>query len=341
MENKSTVFFGEVLMRLTTKKGIKLETSNEFDMTIGGSELNTSILMKRLGDNVKMVTILPDSPLGHNTLHFIASNNIGIDNIALKGNRMGLYFNEQGAGSRGGKIIYDRKESAFSQIKGDEFDWDKILDDCSLFHFTGITPALSIGAKDELSKVISLCAKKGIMMSCDVNYRSSLWGKEEASETLSSYLSLTDICIINEEHARLLFDITSEKRDEKGELTKDGYTEIAEKLEHKFGCEYIVLTIRYTVSNEYNKLGCMVYSKGKSYFSDIYDVPSIVDKIGGGDAFTGAFLHCIRNGYDLDFAVNYSVCANVLKHSIYGDVPIISNDEILKVLSGKAGRLNR
>lgn len=340
MKNK-TCFFGEMILRLTPCDLTRLECADTLEMNFGGSELNTAVLMKRLGEDVVYASLLPDSKIGENGIRFLQSNGIPVDYIHRSDKRLPLYFYEKGAEYLGGEVIYDRKNSCFSEMKEDEFDWETILDDCSCFHYSGITPALSGNAKSNLFRALETCRKKNIKVSCDVNYRKALWTPKTCSETMEKALSMTDICIINEEHADILFGIRSDKRDSYGELTDEGYTEIAEKLSEKFNFKYIALTIRRTISSNSNIVRGMLYKDGKSYFSKAYPVENIIDRIGGGDAFTAALLFKLKSDCDYEQAINFGVCANAIKHYIKGDCALTNEKEIESAMTGKGFRLGR
>lgn len=340
--NKTNIcLFGEMLLRLSPNVGYKLDEAKDLNMFWGGCEMNVAHMLANLGETPNYVTILPNNDVGINAKKFLLSNEISCDNIQFTDGRCGIYYYEMGSSERGGKVTYDRAYSSFSQMKKNSFSWASILKDSSFFVFSGITAALGANVVYNVDKALTICKEKNIKTVCDVNYRKALWSVEEAKQTMSFLLSKTDICIINEEHAKTLFDITSMKRADDGELTNDGYIEIAKKIQSKFKCEYVVLTIRYTKSANENIVGCMIYHNKKAYFSSLFTIHNIVDRIGGGDAFTGAFIHALNQGCDLDYIGNYATCANVLKHSLYGDCANISDGEITSLLSGKSQRLSR
>ena len=109
------------------------------------------------------------------------------------GDRLAVYYLENGASMRASNIVYDRKDSSFSIVSPNLFDWDSIFKDCNLFHFSGITPSLSKSAKNLTKVALSEASKRNIMISCDLNYRSNLWTPEEAQETMIPLMEKVDI----------------------------------------------------------------------------------------------------------------------------------------------------
>ena len=116
------------------------------------------------------------------------------------------------------------------------FDWDKIFDGADWFHFTGITPALGDNVAAICLEACKAAKAKGITVSCDLNYRNKLWSKEKAGQVMGELCKYVDVCISNEEDANDVFGIKSEGTEvTAGELNKEGYKEVAQKLTDRFG----------------------------------------------------------------------------------------------------------
>lgn len=337
----SISFFGEMLLRLSPSFDDRLQETKQLSMFWGGAELNTAILLKRLGEDVNYVSFLPDNDIGENARRFLLSNRISDENVFPSSGRCGIYFYEMGFGDRSGKVVYDRQNSSFALSTIDKEQWKTILKDTSHFHYTGITAAVSLSSLSSLLTALEVCKENNITVSCDVNYRKALWTINEAKTAFLELFKYTDICIINEEQAKTLFDITSSSKGDDNELNEHGYEEIAKQLYNTFSFKYVALTMRRTISAKTNILFGSIYDGEKSYFSNKYTVYDIVDRIGGGDAFSSGIIYCLKNNYDLQHTIDFATSANAIKHSIKGDCALVSKEEILGVMTGKGKILNR
>ena len=268
----------------------------------------------------------------------------GVDTslIVRGGKRVGIYYLEKGASQRASKVIYDRAGSAIAEASKSDFDWDKIFEGAGWFHFTGITPALS----DELADIaLEACKKakeKGIIVSCDLNYRNKLWSKEKAGEVMGKLCQYVDVCISNEEDANDVFKIKAPDTDvTAGEINSEGYKYVAEELKKRFGFSYVAITLRESISASDNRWGAMLYDGNDFYFSKKYNV-HIVDRVGGGDSFGAGLIYSLTHNANPADAIEFAVAASCLKHSIEGDYNFVSVDEVNKLAKGDAsGRVQR
>ncbi|MBO4783530.1 MAG: sugar kinase, partial [Lachnospiraceae bacterium] len=210
------------------------------------------------------------------------------------------------------------------------------------FHFTGITPALS----DELAEIcLEACKKakeKGIIVSCDLNYRNKLWSKEKAGEVMNKLCRYVDVCISNEEDANDVFGIKAPNTDvTAGEINSEGYKFVADELKKRFGFSYVAITLRESISASDNRWGAMLYDGSDYYFSKKYNV-HIVDRVGGGDSFGAGLIYSLMHNETPKDAIEFAVAASCLKHSIEGDYNFVSVDEVKKLAKGDAsGRVQR
>ena len=216
---------------------------------------------------------------------------------------------------------------------GDRADW---------FHFTGITPALGDNVAAICLEACKAAKAKGITVSCDLNYRNKLWSKEKAGQVMGELCKYVDVCISNEEDANDVFGIKSEGTEvTAGELNKEGYKEVAQKLTDRFGFKKVAITLRTSISANDNRWAAMLYEDGQSYFSKEY-LMHIVDRVGGGDSFGGGLIYACLNDYDPQATIEFAVAASCLKHSVEGDFNMVSVDEVKKLAGGDAsGRVQR
>ena len=343
-KGKKIVTFGELLIRLSSPGYERLFQNKKLIPTFCGAEANVAVMLSNLGENVKFVSTLPNNDIGVSAIREL--NYFGIDTSAIKliGERMGLYFYENGASQRPSKVIYDRKNSSFSLSKLDNFDWQEIFLDTCWFHFTGINPAISPVINDICKIACYEAKKRGIIISCDINYRSTLWSKECAKKSMDELFKYVDICIGNEEDAEAVFGSCEDNYDfEKGIINNNKYTSIAEGISHKYGCRFCAFTLRSSISASYNKWSGMLYdySTGLSNISDVYEI-HIIDRVGSGDSFAASIIYSFINKYSNQKIIDFSVAASCLKHSIEGDFNRISKDEVEFLINTKGkGRILR
>ena len=239
---------------------------------------------------------------------------------------------------------YGRASSAIALAKRTDFDWDTIFDGADWFHWTGITPALG-GELPEICLDACKAAKaRGLTISCDLNFRKKLWTSQRAGEVMSQLLPYVDVCIANEEDAKDVFGIEAEGTDiNSGKLNRDGYISVARQLSSRFGCKYVAITLRSSISANDNDWAGMLYEAAadKAYFSTTYHV-HIVDRVGGGDSFGGGLIYSMLSGYDVQQTIDFAVAASCLKHSIEHDFNHVSVAEVAALAAGNAsGRVQR
>jgi len=210
---KKVVTFGEIMLRLAPAGYLRFSQSTSFDVIYGGGESNVAVSLANYGVRVDFVTRLPNNDIGQCAMMEMRKRGVGVDKIIYGGERLGIYFLETGAVSRGSKVVYDRAHSAMSSIAPGMIDWDTAFDGVSWFHWTGITPAISQGAADACLEALKIASAKGITISTDLNYRAKLWEYCDAAkreEIMTELTSYCDIVLGNEEDAEMHFGIKPE-----------------------------------------------------------------------------------------------------------------------------------
>ena len=188
-----------------------------------------------------------------------------------------------------------------------------------------------------------MAAKKhGVKISCDLNYRGKLWTREQARAAMTELCRYVDVCISNEEDAKDVFGIEAEGTDvNSGKLNRDGYISVARQLSSRFGCKYVAITLRSSISANDNDWAGMLYDGENYCFSKEYHL-HIVDRVGGGDSFGGGLIYALLNGKDSQSAIEFAVAASALKHSIEGDFNRVTVAEVEKLAGGDgSGRVQR
>ena len=338
----TVVSLGEIMMRLNPKGFRRFIQADEMEISYAGGEANVAVSLANYGYNARYITKLPANDLGQSALNALRHFGVETSFIVRGGERLGLYFLEKGASQRASKVIYDRKDSAIALASASDFDWDRIFEGASWFHFTGITPALG---GDMPAVCLAACKKakeKGLTVSCDLNYRKKLWTRDEAKKVMSSLMPYVDLCIANEEDASDVFGIRAENTDiDGGKLDKKAYVSVAKQICDQFGCKRTAITLRGSLSASVNEWGGMLYDGNEAFFSKNYTI-QIVDRVGGGDSFGAALIYALLENYAGQEAIEFAVAASALKHTIEQDFNLVSVDEVKALAAGNAsGRVQR
>ena len=336
------VTFGEIMMRLAPTGYLRMSQTKQLEMTFGGGEANVAVSLANYGKETRFVTGLPDNDIGTACKGELRRWGVDISKIITKPGRMGIYFCEKGASQRPSKVIYDRADSVVSKLSATDFDWDNILEGAEWFHFTGITPALSDSMAEATLAACQTAKKKGIPISCDLNYRKKLWSREKAGKVMGELMPYVDLLIANEEDAADVFGIHAAASNiTKGEINLDGYRSVAEQLIARFGVKKVAITLRESVSASCNHWSALLYDGKELYVSKKYTM-QIVDRVGGGDSFGGGLIYGLTEGYDCQKALEFAVAASCLKHSIEGDLNAVSVAEVTALAGGDgSGRVQR
>ena len=345
---KKVVTFGEIMLRLSPAENLRFSQVNNFDVVYGGGESNVAVSLANYGVPVEFVTRLPKNDLGECALMEMRKRGVGTQHIAFGGDRLGIYFLETGAVSRGSKVVYDRAHSAIAEIESGMINWDSVFDGVEWFHWTGITPAISQGAADVCLEAVKAASAKGITISTDLNYRAKLWnygGDREAIMTeLTSYC---DVILGNEEDAEKHFGIHPEGLDvhkHGHEVKAASFKSVCEQMMNKFPrAKKVITTLRGSISASHDTWAGVLYDGKKMYETRQYQITHIVDRVGGGDSFMGGLIYGLLNYPENDQnALDFAVAASCLKHTIKGDANLVTVEEVEKLMGGDAsGRVAR
>ena len=339
------VTFGEIMLRLATPGYLRFSQSTEFSATFGGGEANVAVSLANFGIPVDFVTRIPDNDIGQACIMDLRKYGVNTNNIVRGGGRLGIYFLENGAVSRGSKVIYDRAHSAMADIKSGMVDWDAVFEGAGWFHWTGITPAISQGAAQVCLEAIQKANEKGITVSCDLNFRKNLWNYgKTAGEVMPALVAGTDIILGNEEDAQMVLGIKAEGVDViGGHLEAAAYESVSKQIMARFPrCKKVITTLRGSVNANHNSWSGVLWDGKSLYESTTYQITHIVDRVGGGDSFMAGLIYGLMTYPNDRQALDFAVAASCLKHTIYGDFNQVTIDEVEKLMGGDAsGRVAR
>ena len=330
------VTFGEIMLRLSPFGFKRLEQADGFEAVYGGAEANVAVSLARFGYDSVFVTRLPQNDLAKACKANLQKWGVDTSKIVFGGDRLGVYYMEKGASQRPSNVIYDRAGSAFALSGANDYDFEKILDGADWFHFTGITPALGDKVAQAVHEACKVARKKGITISCDLNYRSKLWTKDKAAAVMAPLLELTDVCIANESQAEEVFSIGSELPE-----CAERSRETAQKLLDRFKFKVVAFTERRTINANRNKIFGLIFN-GKEFAHSREYTMDMVDRVGGGDAFAAGMIYALSQKYTPSDCINFAVAASALKHSVEGDFNIVSAEEVRRLMKGgENGRVQR
>jgi 2-dehydro-3-deoxygluconokinase len=315
------VTFGETMLRLSPPGHERLETTTEFDVRAAGAESNAAVAAERLGAVTTWMSKLPDTPLGRRIVGELNQHDIDTD-VVWSGNedhRVGTYYMEHGGKPRGTNVVYDTQKTALSGATADEFDVDAIRD-ARAFYTTGITPALSSTLRDTVANLLGAARKAGTTTALDVNYRSKLWSPSDARNVLTKLFPAIDVLVLAERDASRLFDI-----EKKG-------PEVAHSIASRFDFTTVVIT--------QGERGAVAWHDNVVHNHDAFETET-VDPLGGGDAFTGAFLARRLSGDEVPRALEYAAATAALKRTIPGDLATVTKEEVEGVIGDKLDRISR
>ena len=337
------VTLGEIMLRLSPSgQNVRFVQADRFDVIYGGGEANVAVSCANYGHHATFVTKLPAHEIGQSAINALRRYGVDTSHIARGGNRIGIYYAETGVSMRPSKVIYDRAGSSISEAKPADFDFDAIMEGADWFHWSGITPAISDSAA-ELTRLACEAAKRhGVTVSVDLNFRKKLWTSEKAQQVMRPLMQYVDVCIGNEEDAQLCLGFKPDADVEGGNTDADGYKGIFEQMRREFGFKYVVSTLRESLSASHNGWKAMIFDGNEFYVSKRYDILPIVDRVGGGDSFSGGLIHGLLTKQSMGEALEFAVAASALKHTINGDFNMVSAEEVEALAGGNAnGRIQR
>ena len=336
------ITFGEIMMRLNPEGYLRFVQASCFEATYAGGEANVAVSLANYGIDAAFVSKIPAHEIGQCAVNELRRFGVDTSLIVRGGPRLGIYFCEKGASQRASKVIYDRAGSSIALAKKEDFNWDRVFDGATWFHFTGITPALGGELPDICLEACKAAKTRNITVSCDLNYRKKLWTKEEAGRVMATLMPYVDVCISNEADADDVFGIKAADTDvDKGQLDTAGYVSVARQLSERFGFKKVAITLRTSISANDNDWSGMLYSDGEAFFAPTYHV-HIVDRVGGGDSFGGGLIYSMLQGWDDQKTINFAVAASCLKHAVEHDFNMMSVSEVESLAAGNtSGRVQR
>lgn len=336
--------FGEIMLRLKAPGCERLLQSPSLEATFGGGEANVAVSLANYGMDAAFLSFLPNNALADACIGELRRFNVDTSRIIRKDGRVGIYYLEAGANQLPSKVIYDRAYSSIALAGPGDVDWDKAFEGVSWMHISGITPAISESLMELSMESVKEAKKRGITLSCDLNYRKNLWkyGKQ-AVEVMSEMAKYCDVLIANEEDVQKSLGITADVDVESGKIESSKYEALGNKVLEKYPeAKMIAITLRESKSADSNGWSACINNREKFYVSRHYDINDIVDRVGGGDSFAGGLIYGLNTYDSIEEALEFAAAASCLKHSVKGDFNRVSAEDVKKLMAGDgSGRVQR
>jgi 2-dehydro-3-deoxygluconokinase len=338
------VTLGEVMLRLKSPAFERLFQSPMLEATFGGAEANVAASLAQFGVQARFASAVPANNVGDACLASLRALGVDVSAVRRGGERLGVYFLENGSNQRPSRVTYDRTGSSIASARAADFDWDAVFADADWFHVTGVTPAISATAADLSIAAAKTARERGLTVSCDFNYRKNLWkyGKR-APDVMRELVGFATIGVANEEDCQNALGIDADVNVERGDLAHEKYRALAEKVLAAFPkLEKLAITLRTSHSADHNGWSAVLHNRKEMLASRQYDIADIVDRVGAGDSFAAGLIYGLRTYGDDQRALEFATAASCLKHSIPGDINRVGVAEVEALMAGDAsGRVKR
>ncbi len=347
---------GEIMLRLDPGEG-RVRTTRFFQAWEGGGEYNVARgLRKSFGLRTAVCTAFVDNEVGHLIEDFIMQGGVATDFIKWREDdgigrtvRNGLNFTERGFGVRGAVGVSDRGNTAASQLKPGDFDWDLIFGKLGVrwFHTGGIFAALSETTAALTIEAVKAANKYGTVVSYDLNYRPSLWktigGQKKAREVNREIAKYVDVMVGNEEDftASLGFEVKGMDANI-SHVETDAFKAMIETAVKEYpNFKVAATTLRRVITATKNDWGAILWHDGKFYESRKYPELEILDRVGGGDSFASGLAFGFLSANDPQKAVDYGAAHGAFASTTPGDTSMGTRKEIEKLMAGGSARVVR
>jgi len=338
------VTFGEVMLRLKPPGRERLFQSPRLEATFGGAEANVAVSLALMDVESRFVSAVPAGEIGDACIGELRRHGVDVSAIRRQGERLGVYYLENGANQRPSKVIYDRAGSSIATASANDFNWNEIFEGADWFHVTGVTPAISASAAEAAIAAATAARAMGLTVSCDYNYRAKLWKYgRKAPDVMRELVGLADVGIANEEDCQKALGIGPGAGVKGGSLDSNAYCALAERVLDAFPrLTRQVITLRESHSADHNGWSAVLHNRKEFLKSRHYEITNIVDRVGAGDSFAAGLIYALRAGRDDQAALEFATAASCLKHSIEGDFNLVGSKDVEALVRGEAsGRVQR
>lgn len=326
-------------MRLQVPGYELLSQGNTLHYTFSGTGVNVASALARFGHTGSLISRLPANPLGEAAAAYLRKLGISTPFIQKGGNYIGMYFLENGFGARPSRVTYsNRLESSFNTAPEGVYPYDDIARGIDAVHFCGITLAMNDGVRQHMQALARAVKRQSGLVIFDCNYRPSLWGEggyDKAKPHYEEMLRLADIVMMNEKDAIHTLGMSTQKEQREEQLR-----ELIPIIAEQYQISVIAGTHRRIHNDNSHSLRGYLYKDQSFTFSDMLTF-TVYDRIGAGDAFTSGIVHGELEGYLPEKTVAFAATAGMLAHTVSGDTPMATEEEILRAMTESARDVER
>lgn len=336
MTENNILCFGELLWRFSPSGDAGFTHEGNLKMFTGGAEANVAVALANWGLPAVYMTRLPDNELAKTAVGVLQQYGVETGKILYGGDRMGYYFLSHKNGLSSGQVIYDRKYSAFSELRPGMIDWNEVLKDTGWLHWSAISPALNGNVAAVCLEALKAAAEKNILISTDLNYRNRLWdyGKQP-SEIMPELASYCDVIMGNIWAAEKMLGIPVKpcrENPDKNELEEAARLS-SEKICKAFDrCKKVAMTFRFSSHPLHNLFYGTYYEGNDLFVSKTYETHQLTDRIGGGDAFMAGLIYAMQNNYTPQDTIAFATAASFRKLFVPGDFNIVTVASVRELL---------
>jgi 2-dehydro-3-deoxygluconokinase len=307
--------FGELLLRYSPDESGNWIRNQSMPVFIGGAELNVARSLALWNAPTAYLTQIPDNYISHHIIDFLSTKNIDMSRTSLAGNKLGAYYLKQSSDLKNKSTIYDRKDSAFSQLKTGQIDWEKIFDNIHWLHFSAIIPALNANMAAVCAEAIAVANKKNITVSIDLNYRESLWNWGTSPiDVMPELVKGCHVVMGNIWSIEKMLGLPTNTKDiAQAEIT-------SRALMKQFpGCRQVANTFRMDMNNHTDYYATL-FDGENVFVSNEYKTNKVIDRVGSGDSFMAGLIYGNDKQWPAADIINFAAAAGFSKLFVKGDV---------------------
>ncbi len=330
----SRVFcFGELLLRMSPELDRQWIAKATVPVYVGGAELNVATALAGWNVGSKYCTALPDNYLSKEIIHEINTRNVDSSSIHFSGNRIGIYYLPGGADLKNAGVIYDRAHSSFSELKPGMINWADVLQNCSWFHFSAISPALNRNIVAVCEEALQAATAKNMTISVDLNYREKLWQYgENPTNVMPALLKYCHVVMGNLWAAEKLLAVKSTILASKGKSKAELISAAEESFKLLKSLYPKVRSIAYTFRLDDSYFGVLSQNDSMAV-SKPFLLKGTVDKVGSGDCFMGGLIYGLLTNKAPSEIIDFAAAAAVGKLHEKGDATKNSVEQVLAILT--------